>query len=97
VEAASQEDASTCPLTWSDVVAEPETLDLDTALSSTNPMTYGINSEDAWITSNGKRQLRLPPGYNVECSAILPERIGIGCGSGRVLTFTVSEATEICV
>jgi WD40 repeat protein len=97
VEAASQEDASTCPLTWSDVVAEPETLDLDTALSSTNPMKYGINSEDAWITSNGKRQLRLPPGYNVECSAILPERIGIGCGSGRVLTFTVSEATAICV
>lgn len=92
VEAALQDDASTNPITWPEDV-EPETLNLDSVLSSTNLTTYGIDTEDSWITFDGKRQLRLPPGYQIECSAILPERIGIGCGSGRVLSFTVLEAT----
>ena len=53
--------------------------------------TSNFDSNGTWITSQGKRQLKLPPGYNIECLTILPERIGIGCGSGRVLTFAVSE------
>ncbi|KAJ5939665.1 hypothetical protein N7466_002799 [Penicillium verhagenii] len=56
------------------------------------PIGYGIDETGSWITCRGEKRLRLPSEYKIACSAILPGRIGIGCDSGRVLIFGVSEA-----
>lgn len=85
------DNSSESQIAWSGEFAEPETPSFVSNDSTPRLKTYGIDSYGTWITSQGKRQLKLPPGYNIECLTILPERIGIGCGSGRVLTFAVSE------
>ncbi|KAJ5946484.1 hypothetical protein N7454_003323 [Penicillium verhagenii] len=53
---------------------------------------YGIDETGSWITCRGEKRIRLPSEFKIACSAILPGRTGIGCDSGRVLRFGVSEA-----
>jgi WD40 repeat protein len=68
--------------------------DSNTALATTTleepRHSYGLNSDQAWITYNGQNVLWLPSEYRPSCSAVMPNTIVIGCPSGRVLTINFS-------
>jgi len=53
-------------------------------------LTYCLNSNRAWITSNGQNAIWLPSEYRPSSFAFTSSTMVIGCRSGRVLIFDFS-------
>ena len=87
--------ASSCLLTNKGTISLDISPALNTALVTTvleDPQhySYGLSTEEAWITWNDRKVFRLPTEYWLSCSVIAPWIIVIGCSSGRILIFKFS-------
>ncbi|ODM17235.1 hypothetical protein SI65_06910 [Aspergillus cristatus] len=52
--------------------------------------TYGLDTSGTWITSNSQNVIWLPPEYRPRSLALTSSAMVIGCESGRVLIFDLS-------
>jgi WD40 repeat protein len=56
------------------------------------PIGFGIDRSNTWVTFCGQNVLWLPPDYRPTVSTVLGTTVVIGCASGRVLMLKFSES-----
>jgi WD40 repeat protein len=76
---------STIPLTFITAAS------LDHLSSLLQPIEYGLNSDNTWITYNGRNIIRLPREYRPSLWRISGTTMAIGCNSGRILIIQFSK------
>ena len=73
-----------------DISPASNTALVTTVLKEPQHCSYGLSTEEAWITWNDRKVLWLPTEYRLSCSVIAPWIIIIGCSSGRILIINFS-------